>query len=126
MNLDPSTIHDPFEFHRADRLAFLATPGRGPGAAMAVTRGAHRVFEATQRSGANAAATGYAVGGDATSVSAQPGPVHRTSDFNEHDPSNDLPVDIATLTPEEVCQLMVACATHLMQSMHRTGERFVP
>ena len=123
MTVDHGAVRDPFTTVRADRLGFLATPAAVPGGSVPSLRGAQRVFEAGHRSVANEVATGAAVARDAAAASpvSDVAPVPDAVDANVA-----LGLDLSSLTPDQLMQLMMACASQMMARMNQAAATFSP
>lgn len=123
MTVDHGAVRDPFTTLRADRLGFLGTPAQVPGGPLPVLRGAARVFEAGHRAGANEAATAAAIGRDAAAVS----PVSEVASVPDAVAGNvALGLDLSSLTPDQLMQLMMACAAQMMARMNQAAATFSP
>ena len=116
-------VRDPFAGHTADRLAFLYTPPLMPSGSVPVDRGANRSFDAGRRVVANETAVAYGTAREAE-VGARAGdPTPAPDSF---DALHSFGVDLTTLTPDQLGQLMAACAEQMAAALARAAAVHLP
>lgn len=123
--MSDGAIRDPFEAHRADLLAFLNTPAPMPSATMPVLRGSTRLYGAAHQAAANQAADVAAVTRSAAATADVADVVTRVDASDGAlvpDATSLFGVDLASLSVEQLGQLMTACAMRMMRVMTQSAE----